>query len=330
MVDGISNGPHDALVRAIFGTPANMADELRAALPPQATAHLDLSSLRQLPAHFVDGHLQGSESDLLFSVRAAGRRAFIYVLVEHQSRPDRFMALRLLRYIGRILDAYRRSNPGARRLPAVIPLVLCHDRKPWPYPTDLGALYDLSREARLDLGSLLPDFRFVLDDLATCDVSQLTDRAVSPLVTVALFALKRARHAPYLLTEMLRIAQEFAALERVTAPDEQIAALLHYILRVGHVNPHQLLAFAKAHAGPKLETIMKTAAEQLLEEGEAKGRAEGEIQGQAKTLLKLAQKKFGAVPPEVESAIRSATAEQLDRWIDRVLSSESAEEIVRS
>lgn len=44
MVDDISNGPHDALVRAIFGTPANMADELRAALPAKVAAHLDLSS----------------------------------------------------------------------------------------------------------------------------------------------------------------------------------------------------------------------------------------------------------------------------------------------
>jgi hypothetical protein len=200
-------------------------------------------------------------------VRAAGRRAFIYVLVEHQSRPDRFMALRLLRYIGRILDAYRRNNPKAHRLPAVIPLVLCHDRKPWPYATDLGALYDLSRDARSDLGSLLPDFRFVLDDLASCDVSQLTDRAASPLVTIALFALKRARHAPDLLSELMCIAQEFAALERVTAPDEQIAALLHYIVRVSHVKPRHWLAFAQAHAGPKLETIMKTTAEQLLERG---------------------------------------------------------------
>jgi hypothetical protein len=70
-----------------------------------------------------------------------------------------------------------------------------------------------------------------------------------------------------LLSELMCIAQEFAALERVTAPDEQIAALLHYIVRVSHVKPRHWLAFAQAHAGPKLETIMKTTAEQLLERG---------------------------------------------------------------
>jgi hypothetical protein len=46
-------------------------------------------------------------------------------------------------------------------------------------------------------------------------------------------------------------------------------------------------------------------------------------------LLKLAQKKFSTVPPEVEATIRSATAEQLERWIERILSAESAEEVVR-
>ena len=115
------------------------AEELRAVLPQAIAAQLDLSSLQPLPVRFADAKLQGAESDLLFSARVAGRKALLYVLVEHQSVPDRFMPLRLLRYIGRILDRYRRDHPRARRLPAVIPIVLCHDLQPWPYPADLGA-----------------------------------------------------------------------------------------------------------------------------------------------------------------------------------------------
>jgi hypothetical protein len=65
MADDPPRSHHDALVRAIFGTPAHMAEELRAVLPPALAAHLDLSSLHPLPAHFADAHLQGAESDLL-------------------------------------------------------------------------------------------------------------------------------------------------------------------------------------------------------------------------------------------------------------------------
>ena len=67
---------------------------------------------------------------------------------------------------------------------------------------------------------------------------------------------------------------------------------------------------------------MKTAAEQLRDEGRAEGRAEA--------LLKLIQLKFGAVPDDVAQAIQTASVDQLDRWIERVLSAESCAEILRA
>jgi predicted transposase YdaD len=78
--------------------------------------------------------------------------------------------------------------------------------------------------------------------------------------------------------------------------------------------------------------MKKTPAEQCRDEGraegEARGRAEGEAKGCAKTLLKLMQLKFGSVPDEVTSAITSASLEQLERWTERVLSADSAAQIV--
>jgi hypothetical protein len=333
MTDDGPKTPHDALVRAIFGSPVHMAEELRAVLPRDVAAHVDLTSLAPLPAHFADSHLDGAESDLLFSARVAGRRALIYLLIEHQSAPDRFMPLRLLRYVARILDDYRLKNPRARRLPAVIPVVLAHDLRPWPYPLDLGALYDLTSEAKEHLAPYLPDFRFVLDDLAAIDTEQLVARASSPLVALTLFVLQRARHATDLLGELRLLSEHLAALENERVPREQIATALWYIWHVGRIAPADLLAFTRSHAGPTLENIMKTAAEQLRDEGraegEAKGRAEGEAKGRAEALLKLIQLKFGAVPPDVACAIQAASVAQLDRWVERVLSAERAEDVVQ-
>lgn len=327
-----SKNPHDALFRAVFGTAALMAEELRAVLPAELAVHLDFNSLTPIPARFVDAQLQGAESDLLFSAQLAGRSAFVYVLVEHQSEPDRFMPLRLLRYIGRILDAHPRQHPLEQTLPAVIPIVLCHDLKPWPYPLDMAALYDLAPDARTALAPYLPNFRFMLDDLAAVAVSTLVARATSPLVTVTLFSLKRARHAEDLLVELAGIARQFGDLEHANSVDEQLSALLQYIWTVAHVDRVQRLQFARTHAGPKVETMMKTPAEQCRDEGraegEARGRAEGEAKGSAKTLLKLMQLKFGSVPDDVASAITSASLQQLERWTERMLNADSAEQVV--
>ena len=120
-----------------------------------------------------------------------------------------------------------------------------------------------------------------------------------------------------------------AALENERVPREQIATALWYIWHVGRVAPADLLEFARSHAGPTLENIMKTAAEQLRDEGRAEGEAKGEAKGRAEALLKLAQLKFGAVPDDFARAIQTASVEQLDRWIGRVLSAESCGEILR-
>ena len=115
-------------------SPANAASQLRAVLPADLAARLDLGQLAPVPASFVDEALKWRYSDLLFTVPMERRDAFVYVLVEHQSSSDPLMAFRMLRYMTRIWDAYLREHPEARRLPAVIPLVVHHGSRPWDSP----------------------------------------------------------------------------------------------------------------------------------------------------------------------------------------------------
>ncbi len=51
------------------------------------------------------------------------------------------------------------------------------------------------------------------------------------------------------------------------------------------------------------------------ERGEVRGRAEG----QAKTLLKLLQLRFGSIPDRTRTRVEAAVPEQLDAWVERVL-----------
>ncbi|HZH75484.1 MAG TPA: Rpn family recombination-promoting nuclease/putative transposase [Archangium sp.] len=86
-------GPHDLLARYTFAHPERAAAELRAVLPPHVVSAVDWTSLRREPGSVVDPELRETESDLLFSARLhEGGSLLLYVLLEHQSSVDRWIA----------------------------------------------------------------------------------------------------------------------------------------------------------------------------------------------------------------------------------------------
>jgi predicted transposase/invertase (TIGR01784 family) len=179
--------PHDSVFRRIFGVPENAASQLRAVLPPDLAARVDLGRLATVPASFVDEALQWRYSDLLFTAPLDGRDAYVYLLVEHQSSLDPLMAFRMLRYVTRIWDQYLRGHPKSRQLPAVIPLVVHHGRSQWTGSAQLLNLIDIGPADRQVMQAYLPLFEFLLDDLAGVDGPTLRDRDLTPsaLITTA-------------------------------------------------------------------------------------------------------------------------------------------------
>lgn len=74
-----------------------------------------------------------------------------------------------------------------------------------------------------------------------------------------------------------------------------------------------------------------TAADQLREEGRrdgiAKGQLEGIAKGQRQTLLKQLQRKFGHVPEPIAARVASASSDDLDRWLDRILTAPTLDDV---
>ena len=138
------NRPHDKLFRAVFGHAPEAAALLRAHLPETLARDLQWSSLTRQDATFVDDELRDSESDLLFSVeRTAGDQppVWLYVLLEHQSKPSRWMPFRLLKYCCRIWDRSRRTFPKERYLRPIIPVVFYQGRRRWRHAAQFAELF---------------------------------------------------------------------------------------------------------------------------------------------------------------------------------------------
>jgi len=315
--------PHDSIFRQVFGAPANAASELRAVLPAALAGRLDLDQMARVPASFVDETLRWRHSDLLFTAPLDGRDAFVYVLVEHQSSDDPLMALRMLRYVTRIWDSYLNDHKRARRLPAIIPLVVHHGRSRWASPVQLLELIDLDPAVRQAMQPHLPGFEYLLDDLADIDGQQLRSRELTPSAVVTLLLLKTAVGNPRITTDLGPWSQQLRAILDQPGGEETFIALLTYIELVSETTAGELRDLA-ASLGPDAEEAYVTTAEMLRAEGEARGEA----RGRAEALVEVLTVKFGPLPANALKTVRAASIDQMRAWTIRAVTAGTLDEVL--
>ena len=131
----VTQTPHDLVFKQFLTHPETARDFMQLHLPKQLQALCDLSTLKLESGSFVEESLCPYFSDVLYSLKASTGDAWIHVLIEHQSTPDKHMALRLLRYavaaMQRHLDAGKRSCRWLFRycfIPAgVVPILIPSD-----------------------------------------------------------------------------------------------------------------------------------------------------------------------------------------------------------
>ena len=196
----MSSTPHDELFRKTLGIPEHAAGELRAVLPRKLARRIDWSTLRAEPGSFVDSGGPQRHTDLLFSATIDGRDARIYVLFEHQSSLDRWMPLRLLVYMGRIWASLADARTAS--LPVIIPVVLHNGERPWRGVKRFSSL--MQQDELHAARAFVPDFRFVVDDLAAVSEAALLRRPMSALARVTVWVMRAYRWEPGCAAASLR------------------------------------------------------------------------------------------------------------------------------
>ena len=141
--------PHDRLFRAVFSDAGEAASLLQAALPDTVRSSFDWRTLTLVEGTFIDEDLRASQSDLLYQVEhvETGQPVSMYLLFEHQSSPDPWMRLRLLRYCCRIWEADRRNDPNRRELRPIVPVVFYQGAHGWNHSAEFSDLFPESARA---------------------------------------------------------------------------------------------------------------------------------------------------------------------------------------
>jgi len=328
------SGPHDLFVRFTFGQPERAAAELRVALPAEVVAQVDWDSLRQEPGSVVDEELRETESDLLFSARlTGGRTVLFYVLLEHQSSVDPWMALRMLRYVVRQLERWRQDHPGSVLLPVIVPLVLYHGPEGgWSAPRRVEELFDLPGEGELTehWRALVPRFEYRVDDLTAQRAEALMARPGPPLVRLALLALRYGRSEE--LAERLP-TWEALLVELQASPDSlgELRVLFRYLLLVGdEAAQAAAVAMLETLVGPeRAEELEMDVFEKYIERGRQQGLTQGLSQGKAETLLRILSARGVHVDDTSRQRILSCRdIATLEQWVDRALKASHLSEVL--
>lgn len=330
-----SQTPHDALFKWTFSDAGRAAAELCAVLPAEVLRRIDLTTLEPCPAEVVDKALAASYSDLLFRVRIAGKAGLLYVLFEHQSRPDPLMPLRLLGYLVRVLELHARGDRDDGEpllpLPVVIPVVLHHSEHGWQSSTRFDNLFDPELIADPAVAGLVPRFEFVLDDISELSDEGLRARAFDYVTRLALWALRDSRNPERLLSTARGFLRAVRELRSSQGGLEALAVISRYFALVTRERTAENVIRMMLAGAPALEATMTTLAERWMAEGraegETRGRAEGRTEGQREVLLQLLSLKFGELPASARERVAGAGEAELTHWAARVLSADSLEAV---
>lgn len=258
---------HDHFFKKFLGDIAVARDFLELHLPPNLRKCCDFNTLAMESGSFVEDDLKSQCADMLYSMKtSSGQDGYIICLIEHQSRPEKLMAFRLMRYA--IAAMQRHLEQGNDQLPVVIPLLLYHGTtSPYPYSTKW-----LDCFCEPELAATVYQEAFSLVDVTTIpDEEILTHRRVALLQLVQKHIRTR---------DMLELAVELAnLLEKWQYSKEQCKSLLYYIAQAGNTIDGEGFIRTLAEKAPTYREDFMTIAEQLREKGKQEGYQLGRQDG---------------------------------------------------
>ncbi|MDN3030967.1 MAG: Rpn family recombination-promoting nuclease/putative transposase [Candidatus Tisiphia sp.] len=278
---------HDEIFRKSMENPIVAKEFLATHLPKDVLALIDSTSLKLEKDSFIEPDLSETISDVLFSVKFNDQDGYIFLLLEHQSTVDKMMAFRLFKYMINICDRYLTTNPKAKRLPVIYPLIIYNGKKKYNAPLNIWNLFSHPDLAR----------GFWTNDCQLINVHDIPDEELKEKVWsgILLFFLKHI-HERQLLKRWQEISYLLPKLSKITIGHDHIRNLLSYTLTFIEQNDKIELEkiLKNSLTKEKGEELMPSIAQVWKEEGieiglqdgikigEARGKARGEAIGEAR------------------------------------------------
>ncbi|WP_026824145.1 Rpn family recombination-promoting nuclease/putative transposase, partial [Arsenophonus nasoniae] len=213
--------PHDAIFKQFLSEKETAKDFFDIWLPDEIKALCDLDSLKVESSSFVDSEMKNYQSDILYSVSTTKGSGYLYLLIEHQSTPDRLMAWRLMRYCMAAMQKHLEA--GHKELPLVFPILFyCGEKSPHPYSTDW-----LDCFSGRDIAEKIYTKPFKLVDVTTLDDGEIMQHKRMALLELIQKHIRRRD-----MNELLDGIVKLLSYNYYT--DNQVITLFNYLIQEGN------------------------------------------------------------------------------------------------
>jgi hypothetical protein len=234
------------------------------------------------------------------------------------------MALRALVYVGLLWQHLVREKqlPADGRLPWVLLVVVYNGDPRWAMPLALHELVGLPDDT--PLWRYQPQMRYHLVEEGAFSEVDLAARDTLAALLFRLEASPDPERVVVLADAVLAWFVRHPGFEGLRSLFAELLGGLMGPLAPGVRVPEELL---------EVRNMLATRAEdwkrQWLQEGRAAGLVEGRAEGEATLLLRLLERRFGALPAAVRDRNAAADTAALETWGLRVLEAGSLDDVLR-
>lgn len=283
---------HDLTFKLLFEDPKDILFLVRDIIGYSWAKDIEEGSIELADKEFVDEELRQNRADVIAKAKLRDREVYFYILIENQSTVDSAIAERLLKYM--ILLWARKIKEGAKKLPAIIPIVTYNGlERDWDVPQEIINAFDIFKD---DI------FKYALVNISRLATTELLDKqeeVLSPIV----FYLEQVRDDPEELVERLkRIESKLGRLSQTNLERFLIWAgkvIRPKLTKEGQREYDQLAERVKRGGGVKMGEYISNVSRLLEEsqnrkfyEGIQQGIQQGILRGKIEVAEKLIQKGF--------------------------------------
>jgi predicted transposase/invertase (TIGR01784 family) len=273
--------------------------------------HIDFTSIDTVKNTFIAPKYKKRETDLIIKLKIKEQEVYIYSLIEFQSKPDRFIGLRVLTYIllfyQSLIKEKKIKGRGAK-LPPVFPLVLYTGKVRWNMKTELKELILQPYE---DLKKYVPQFTYYKIAL-----NQLPEDGLQELYTVenivaAFFNMIIAKD------EKTILKSEKILSNLVKDNDELWNMILEWLNHFFMSKDIDISKITLRGGEEMLDTVIDNIRMEGKLQGKLEGKLEGEIEGEIKKSRKIAKNLLKMnMPIEQIALVTELSFEEIQKMAD--------------